>query len=232
MSDQHLSDLTFSALDLTPAVMQGIADAGFDRARQLIAHARTVVVLTGAGISAESGIPTFRGGMDALWKDFDPRTLATPEAFARDPETVTRWYDWRRLKCRDAIPNAAHVALALWERRLKEAGGRFTLLTQNTAPLHFDHHYAEQTGFGLGGRDVFPGSSFGLGVMVSEDLPKSGGLGTVGRHGWAGAAGTWYWVDPKEELVAILMIQRMSMAGPPIAISKDFETAVYQAIGD
>jgi len=108
------------------------------------------------------------------------------------------------------------------------------ILSRKTIELMTMRHLSEgeQVGFGLGGRDVFPGSSFGLGVMVSEDLPRSGGLGTLGRHGWAGAAGTWYWVDPKEELVAILMIQRMSMAGPPIAISKDFETAVYQAIGD
>jgi CubicO group peptidase (beta-lactamase class C family) len=107
------------------------------------------------------------------------------------------------------------------------------LLSRKTVELMTMRHLSEseQTGFGLGGRDVFPGASFGLGVMVSEDLPRSGGLGSVGRHGWAGAAGTWYWVDPEEDLVAILMIQRMSMA-QPIAISKDFETAVYQAIGD
>ncbi len=108
------------------------------------------------------------------------------------------------------------------------------VLSRKTIELMTMRHLteSEQVGFGLGGRDVFPGASFGLGVMVSEELPRSGGLGTVGRHGWGGAAGTWYWVDPKEELVAILMIQRMSMVGPPIAISKDFETAVYQAIGD
>jgi NAD-dependent deacetylase len=96
------------------------------------------VVLTGAGVSAESGIPTFRGGMEALWKSFDPMTLATPEAFARDPKTVTEWYDWRRQKCREAVPNAAHVALAALERRMEERGGAggFTLLTQNVDKLH------------------------------------------------------------------------------------------------
>lgn len=107
-----------------------------DHARRLIADARSVVVLTGAGISAESGIPTFRGGMDALWKDFDPATLATPEAFARDPATVSRWYDWRRQKCREAIPNPGHLALAALERALEARAGRFTLLTQNVDRLH------------------------------------------------------------------------------------------------
>ncbi len=105
-------------------------------ARAAIASARSIVVLTGAGVSAESGIPTFRGGMEALWKSFDPMTLATPEAFARDPKTVTEWYDWRRQKCREAIPNAAHLALAELERVALARNARFTLLTQNVDRLH------------------------------------------------------------------------------------------------
>lgn len=104
--------------------------------RAALASARSVVVLTGAGVSAESGIPTFRGGMESLWKSFDPQTLATAEAFARDPKTVTEWYDWRRLKCREAEPNAAHLALAKLEHRIAARGGRFTLLTQNVDRLH------------------------------------------------------------------------------------------------
>lgn len=108
------------------------------------------------------------------------------------------------------------------------------LLSRKTVELMTGRHLseAEQAGFGIPGVDAaFPGASFGLGVMVTEDVPASGGLGSVGKHGWGGAAGTWYWVDPEEELVAVLMIQRMSMARP-IAISRDFETAVYQAIAD
>lgn len=105
-------------------------------ARDVMSKARSVVVLTGAGISAESGIPTFRGGMAALWKSFDPASLATPEAFARDPETVTEWYDWRRLKCREAEPNAGHRALAEMEQLITGRGGSFTLLTQNVDQLH------------------------------------------------------------------------------------------------
>ena len=111
-------------------------NARLSMARERLARARSVVVLTGAGISAESGIATFRGGMDALWKDFDPQTLATPEAFERDPEMVTRWYDWRRLKCLDAAPNPGHLALATLESRLSAQSGRFTLLTQNVDRLH------------------------------------------------------------------------------------------------
>ena len=95
-----------------------------------------MVVLTGAGVSAESGIPTFRDAMDGLWSKFDPHELATPEGFARDPETVARWYDWRREKCAAAKPNAAHLALARLERHLAGQKTGFTLLTQNVDRLH------------------------------------------------------------------------------------------------
>lgn len=106
--------------------------------------ARRVAVLTGAGISAESGLRTFRSAgtpdlppdMQALWKEFDPQTLATPEAFAADPEMVTRWYDWRRMGCLAAEPNRGHLALAELERTLSSRGGSLTLLTQNVDRLH------------------------------------------------------------------------------------------------
>jgi NAD-dependent deacetylase len=101
-----------------------------------IRRARNVVVITGAGISAESGIRTFRDTMEGLWKDFDPQKLATPEAFAADPATVSRWYDWRRLGCLAAEPNPGHVALAELERAVVAGGGSFTLLTQNVDRLH------------------------------------------------------------------------------------------------
>lgn len=101
-----------------------------------LAGAQNVVVLTGAGVSAESGIRTFRDTMAGLWKEFDPQKLATPEAFEADPETVTRWYDWRRLGCLAAEPNPGHVALARLETWMTEGGRRFTLLTQNVDRLH------------------------------------------------------------------------------------------------
>ena len=108
-----------------------------------LASAREVAILTGAGVSAESGIRTFRDAADeatrtmaGLWKDFDPAKLATPEAFDADPALVTRWYDLRRRGCLAAIPNAGHVALADIQRRVEAGGGRFTLLTQNVDRLH------------------------------------------------------------------------------------------------
>ncbi|MBI1371211.1 MAG: NAD-dependent protein deacylase [Phycisphaera sp.] len=98
--------------------------------------ANHVVVLSGAGTSAESGIPTFRDAMTGLWAKFDPMQLATPEAFAADPELVTRWYDWRREKCWSCQPNAGHVALVEMEKHVLARGGKFTLVTQNVDRLH------------------------------------------------------------------------------------------------
>ncbi|HKW00648.1 MAG TPA: NAD-dependent deacylase [Vicinamibacterales bacterium] len=93
--------------------------------------ARRVTALTGAGVSAASGIPTFRGA-NGLWKNFRAETLATPEAFDKDPRLVWEWYDWRRGLIQQAQPNAAHDVLARWTR--ERAG--FTLLTQNVDGLH------------------------------------------------------------------------------------------------
>jgi NAD-dependent deacetylase len=87
--------------------------------------------LTGAGISAESGIPTFRGA-GGLWRNFRAEDLATPQAFAQDPLLVWEWYDWRRGLIAQAQPNAAHRALAELEQR----AARFTLATQNVDGLH------------------------------------------------------------------------------------------------
>jgi NAD-dependent deacetylase len=87
--------------------------------------------MTGAGISAESGIPTFRGA-SGLWKEYKPEELATPEAFAKDPRLVWEWYNWRRELIAKAAPNAAHKALVQLEIRKP----RFTLITQNVDGLH------------------------------------------------------------------------------------------------
>lgn len=93
---------------------------------------RKIVALTGAGISAESGIPTFRGA-GGLWENHRAEDLATPAAFKRDPQLVWRWYEWRREIIRNAQPNAAHTALA----RLESAGGIDSLIvTQNVDGLH------------------------------------------------------------------------------------------------
>lgn len=101
------------------------------RAKEILAKARAVAVLTGSGISAESGIPTFRGA-GGLWRSFRPEDLATPAAFARDPRLVWEWYDWRRGLVAAARPNAAHEALVRLEARV----GDFTLATQNVDGLH------------------------------------------------------------------------------------------------
>ncbi|TNC12420.1 NAD-dependent deacylase [Methylobacterium terricola] len=95
----------------------------------------TIFVLTGAGISAESGLGTFRdpGG---LWRRFDPMRLATPEAFAREPEEVHAFYNLRRQGVREAAPNAAHAALARLEASLAARGRRLFLCTQNVDDLH------------------------------------------------------------------------------------------------
>jgi NAD-dependent deacetylase len=101
------------------------------QARQWLAEADAVAILTGAGISAESGVPTFRGD-GGLWREHKPEDLATPEAFARDPKLVWEWYDWRRGLIAQAAPNAAHRALVQLETRKP----RFTLITQNVDGLH------------------------------------------------------------------------------------------------
>ena len=99
--------------------------------RKWLANAASVAALTGAGISAESGIPTFRGP-GGLWRTYRAEDLATPQAFARDPHLSWEWYNWRRGIIATAEPNAGHVALAEVERRLPS----FTLLTQNVDGLH------------------------------------------------------------------------------------------------
>ena len=77
----------------------------------LLRGARHLAVLTGAGISAESGVPTFRDARSGLWAQYDPEKLATAAAFERDPDLVWRWYAWRRQLLQDALPNAGHHAL-------------------------------------------------------------------------------------------------------------------------
>src|SRR5262245_51121457 len=99
-------------------------------ARRLQPDAR-LTVLTGAGVSAASGVPTFRGP-DGLWRNFRRESLATPDAFHRDPKLVWEWYNWRRQILSTKTPNRAHEVLAAWSRRYKN----FTLITQNVDGLH------------------------------------------------------------------------------------------------
>ena len=102
-----------------------------EKARSVVLGARSIAVLTGAGVSAESGIPTFRSN-GGYWNNVSFRDMATPEGFARDPKLVWEWYESRRREMAKAEPNAGHHALVEMERR----AARFTLVTQNIDGLH------------------------------------------------------------------------------------------------
>ena len=111
------------------------AESTFNIPTELVATLRAahhVMVLTGAGVSAESGIPTFRDAQTGLWAQYNPQELATPQAFQRDPRLVWEWYAWRRELVSRAAPNPAHLALAEIERRVPQ----FVLVTQNVDGLH------------------------------------------------------------------------------------------------
>jgi NAD-dependent deacetylase len=109
----------------------GLSREAVESARRKLAEARRLLVLTGAGVSAESGVPTFRGA-EGLWRSFRPEQLATPEAFERDPGLVWEWYAWRRERIAPLSPNAAHRAIAALEPRVHE----LLLATQNVDGLH------------------------------------------------------------------------------------------------
>jgi NAD-dependent deacetylase len=108
----------------SPAIPGALLDA--------LRDARHVCVLTGAGVSAESGVPTFRDAQEGLWATYRPEDLATPEAFLADPALVWRWYRWRRDTVSNVKPNPGHYALA----RLAKQVPQLTLITQNVDNLH------------------------------------------------------------------------------------------------
>jgi NAD-dependent deacetylase len=102
-----------------------------EKVRESLKESRKVMVISGAGISAESGVPTFRG-KDGLWRNYNAMELATPEAFARDPKLVWEWYNWRRELISKCSPNPAHITLAEIEKSKDE----FLIVTQNVDGLH------------------------------------------------------------------------------------------------
>src|SRR5262249_46355725 len=112
------------------ASLDGRVDDSLDDLASRIASASQVTALTGAGVSAASGVPTFRGP-EGLWRSYKPEDLATPQAFARDPRLVWEWYSWRRQKVAECQPNAAHGVLARWSGCLN-----LRVLTQNVDDLH------------------------------------------------------------------------------------------------
>ncbi|MBI6603966.1 MULTISPECIES: SIR2 family NAD-dependent protein deacylase [Pseudomonas] len=103
-----------------------------DQQLKTLRSASYIVIFSGAGVSAESGIATFRDSLSGLWERFDPADLATPEAFLRDPELVWGWYEWRRGQGLEAQPNSAHKAIAALAARV----AKLTVITQNVDDLH------------------------------------------------------------------------------------------------
>lgn len=102
------------------------------QAAALLGRARRIVVFTGAGMSAESGVPTFRDDLTGLWARYDAQRLATPEAFDADPDLVWGWYEWRRARVRRAAPNPGHLAVTAIQARIPGS----VVITQNVDDLH------------------------------------------------------------------------------------------------
>ena len=129
---------------------------------QLLRNSKRCVVLTGAGLSAESGIPTFRDAQKGMWAKFDPMTLASPEGFEADPSTVSRWYKERREMCKAVEPNPGHIAIA----QLGKFFSEYTVITQLVDSMHQRAGWADTI--------ELHGSLSGMkrhsdGVMVPED---------------------------------------------------------------
>jgi NAD-dependent deacetylase len=120
-------------------MLKFVSDEQLDLLADHLRRARRVTILTGAGVSAASGVPTFRGD-GGLWRQFRAEDLATPEAFSRDPALVWEWYAWRRERIAACTPNPAHEVIARWSRPAPSAvEGSFercTLITQNVDDLH------------------------------------------------------------------------------------------------
>ena len=149
--------------------MPGLPPALIER----LGAARHLVVLTGSGVSAASGIPTFRSAGDGLWSRFRPEDLATPEAFERDPALVWQWYQWRRELINSSEPNAAHFAIAELARQLPQC----SLITQNVDGLHQrsgvpDERIVELHGNGTYANIVSFGKEYGGDDYADESTVK------------------------------------------------------------
>jgi NAD-dependent deacetylase len=136
--------------------------------------ARAITVMTGAGVSAASGVPTFRGP-EGLWRTFRPEDLATPDAFRRDPALVWEWYSWRRSKVASCRPNAAHDVLARWSQ---DESRQVRLLTQNVDDLHLragTRNLIRLHG-SLWETKCFDGCAAGVRAWPDEGMPAPGRL--------------------------------------------------------
>jgi NAD-dependent deacetylase len=173
-----------------------------DSVRERLARAQRVVVLTGAGISAESGVPTFRGE-GGLWRHYRAVDLATPQAFARDPRLVWEFYNWRREVLSPLKPNPGHTALVKLEQKVAQ----FTLITQNIDGLHElagSRNILELHG------NIWHVRCVGCGMVVEDRsalpaMPKCGGCGELLRPHvvWFGES-----LDPSILTMAYEAVQR------------------------
>ena len=155
---------------------------------EALREARHVLILTGSGVSAESGVPTFREAQTGLWEQFDPHELATPEAFLKDPALIWRWYNWRRELVARVEPNPGHMALAA----LAALVPKLTLVTQNVDGLH---QRAGSPGVVEFHGNLFENHCFAEGCVVSDgdttqEIPVCPGCGGYLRPGvvWFGEA--------------------------------------------
>jgi len=156
---------------------------------EALRSSRHICVLTGSGISADSGVPTFREAQTGLWEKFDPHELATPEAFLRDPVLIWNWYRWRRDLVAKVEPNTGHHALV----DLAERANEFTLITQNVDGLHQRAGSKDVIEFH---GNLFEDRCFVEGCVVTEEydasatVPTCPGCGSNLRPGvvWFGEA--------------------------------------------
>lgn len=195
-----------------------------DEVRALLGRARHVAVLTGAGMSAESGVPTFRDALTGLWARFDPAQLATPQAFRANPQLVWRWYAERRVGVLAAQPHAGHRALAQAAPRFE----RFSLITQNVDDLHAragSHDVQELHGNILRSRCL---DECGVEIAQPDQLPpgeppRCPGCGALLRPAvvWFGEA-----LDP-----AVLARAEQAMAAADLVLVVGTSGLVYPAAG-
>lgn len=154
---------------------------------EALREAQHVCVLTGAGVSAESGVPTFRDAQQGLWAEYDPHKLATPEGFLSNPSLTWEWYRWRRQLVAEVEPNPGHFALA----GLQEMVPKLTLVTQNVDGLHQRAGSANVIEFH---GNIFVDRCFAEGSIVedcgSDELPTCPRCGSLARPGvvWFGEA--------------------------------------------
>jgi NAD-dependent deacetylase len=197
-----------------------VAEADVARAAGRLLRADRVAVLTGAGVSAESGIPTFRG-LGGLWRGRDPLRLATPEAFAADPGLVWEFYNWRRGVVAAAAPNPAHAALAA----LGRVKPGLVLITQNVDRLHQragSRGVVELHGNLAEVRCTACGATADRDGEALPPLPRCGGCGALARPAvvWFGEAlppGAWSRAESAVRAAGALLVVGTSVVVYPAA---------------